>query len=180
MSLKKLTRKKHSNAERSWFAGLMMSGNILNEQYVLYLKQQHECYNALEKRLDSTRAAKRIPEKLKRSELIKEDIQELCQDFKKIPVFNSTHKYVDYILDECPESVLYAHVYVRYLGDLRGGQMIAKRIPGSGKYYKFEDSGDLEVFIRKNLEENESFVNECNKCFESAITLFADLEKHLK
>ena len=37
MSLKKLTRSKHSNAERSWFASLMMSGKISNEQYSIYL-----------------------------------------------------------------------------------------------------------------------------------------------
>jgi|TARA_B100001540_G_scaffold14188_2_gene12343 heme oxygenase len=180
MSLKNLTRKNHTNAERSWFAGLMMSGNISNEQYALYLKQQYECYNALENRFNSVKTIECIPKKLKRATAIKEDIEELCEDFNKIPIFRSTEKYVHYILHQCAEEFLYAHVYVRYLGDLRGGQMIAKRIPGSGKYYKFEDSGDLEVFIRTNLEENEPFVNECNKCFESAITLFADLEKHLK
>mgnify|MGYP001497169970 FL=1 len=55
MSLKNLTRKNHTNAERSWFAGLMMSGNISNEQYALYLKQQYECYNALENRFNSVK-----------------------------------------------------------------------------------------------------------------------------
>ena len=50
MSLKKLTQSKHSGAERSWFASLMMSGTITNEQYAIYLKQQFECYRALENR----------------------------------------------------------------------------------------------------------------------------------
>ena len=74
---------------------------------------------------------------------------------------------------------MYAHVYVRYLGDLKGGQMIAKRIPGSGEYYKFENPEKLESFIRSQLSENDNFVNECNKCFDSAIHLFNDLKEYL-
>ena len=182
MSLKNLTKSKHSNAERSWFAGLMMSGKISNEQYSLYLKQQYECYNALENRFKSITddSIKCIPENLKRANGIKEDIEELSENFKNIPVFDSTRRYVDYILNECSESLLYAHVYVRYLGDLKGGQMIAKRIPGSGKYYQFEDAENLELFIRKQLNQDNAFVEECNKCFDSAIDLFKSLEKHLK
>ena len=141
MSLKKLTQSKHSGAERSWFASLMMSGKISNDQYVLYLKQQYECYKALEDRFDSIKdnSIKPIPGNLKRSMRIKQDIEELSEDFGNIPVFNSTKNYADYILNECKDDFLYAHVYVRYLGDLKGGQMIAKRIPGSGKYYQFKE-----------------------------------------
>ena len=179
MSLKKLTKKNHSNAERSWFAGLMMSGNISNDEYCLYLKQQYECYNALESRFASVKSIECIPEKLNRAIGIKEDIKELSENFEQIPIFTSTKRYIDYINKECDEKLLYAHVYVRYLGDLKGGQMIAKRIPGSGKYYNFEDSENLEIFIRERLDEDPAFVDECNRCFESAITLFKDLENYL-
>ena len=47
-----MTQSKHSGAERSWFAGLMMSGKITKEQYCLYSKHQYECYNALENRFN--------------------------------------------------------------------------------------------------------------------------------
>ena len=50
MSLKELTKQNHSNAERSWFAGRMFSGQITNPEYAIYLKQQHESYKALESR----------------------------------------------------------------------------------------------------------------------------------
>lgn len=178
MSLKKLTKKNHSSAERSWFASLMMSGKISNEQYSIYLKQQYECYNALENRFNEVESINPMPKSLMRSSKIKEDIEELLGDFDNLEIFKSTHEYVDYIINECSEELLYAHVYVRYLGDLKGGQMIAKRIPGSGRYYKFEDPEKLESFIRKELNEEEAFVAECNKCFESAITLFKDLEDY--
>jgi len=180
MSLKNLTQSKHSGAERSWFAGLMMSGKITNDQYCLYLKQQYECYNALESRFNSAdESIENIPEALKRAGSIKDDIEELSNAFDTIPIFKSTKSYVDYILNECDLNLLYAHVYVRYLGDLKGGQMIAKRIPGEGKYYQFQNAADLESFIRKQLREDKEFVDECNKCFDSAITLFKDLQTHL-
>ena len=37
---------------------------------------------------------------------------------------------------------LMAHVYVRHMGDLSGGQMIAKRVPGEGRMYKFDKGHD--------------------------------------
>ena len=83
------------------------------------------------------------------------------------------------VRNKCDEDLLYAHVYVRYLGDLKGGQMIAKRIPGSGEYYKFDNPEELESFIRSQLSEDTDFVEECNKCFDSAIYLFNDLKKYL-
>ena len=33
---------------------------------------------------------------------------------------------------------LYAHVYVRHMGDLSGGQMIRKKTPGPNRYYIFK------------------------------------------
>ena len=180
MSLKKLTKSKHSGAERSWFASLMMSGKITNEEYAVYLKQQFECYNALEDRFKSiSNSISTIPENLKRANPIMNDLKELSSDIDSIPIFESTKKYTNYILNECKEDILYAHVYVRYLGDLKGGQMIAKRIPGSGQYYKFEKPEELESFIRNQLSQDENFVQECNKCFDSAINLFKDLKDHL-
>ena len=156
----------------------MMSGKISNEQYSIYLKQQFECYNALENRFQNIgQSISNIPENLKRADSIMNDLKELRSDISIIPIFKSTKKYIDYILNKCPEELLYAHVYVRYLGDLKGGQMIAKRIPGSGQYYKFKNPEELESFIRSQLCEDSNFVEECNKCFDSAVNLFKDLEK---
>ena len=56
--------------------------------------------------------------------------------------------------------------------------MIAKKIPGSGEYYKFDKPKELESFIRSQLSEDDNFVQECNQCFDSAINLFKDLESY--
>ena len=70
-----MTHSRHSSAERSWFAGLMMSGKITNEDYSVYLKQQYECYNALESRFQSIGdLIECLPEGLNRTDSINADM----------------------------------------------------------------------------------------------------------
>jgi heme oxygenase len=55
-----------------------------------------------------------------------------------------------------------------------GGAMIAKRIPGSGKMYQFENKQELIAMVREKLDD--SLADEANKCFDFAIKLFEELE----
>ena len=182
MSLKELTKQNHSNAERSWFAGRMFSGQITNPEYAIYLKQQYESYRALENRFDSLGSSSNVQfpdERIKRAANIHEDLMEMDSNGDNLPILESTKSYCSYI-ENCPENLLYAHVYVRYLGDLKGGQMIASRVPGSGEYYKFESPDELENSIRESLRNDEDFVNESKKCFDIAILLFEDLKSYFE
>ncbi len=181
MSLKELTKQNHSNAERSWFAGRMFSGQITNPEYAIYLKQQYESYRALEDRFDRVdpNSGVEFPdERIKRSANIYKDLIEMDADGDSLPILNSTSSYCSYIKD-CPDELLYAHVYVRYLGDLKGGQMIATRVPGQGLYYKFESPEELEIAIRSRLREDDLFVEECKKCFTFATDSFNDLKEYI-
>ena len=108
-----------------------------------------------------------------------EDLIESDSNGADLPILESTQNYCTYI-KSCPEDLLYAHVYVRYLGDLKGGQMIASRVPGKGLYYKFEDPEALEHSIRINLREDEDFVEESKKCFTFATQSFEDLKKYIE
>ena len=72
---------------------------------------------------------------------------------------------------------LMAHVYVNHMGDLSGGQMIAKKIPGSGKMYKFEK---LEVsqevmkdLIRQRVSEDDEI--EANIAFGYRTKIYEQL-----
>ena len=181
MSLKKLTRENHSNAERSWFANRMFSGKITDQEYAIYLKQQHKIYSSLEERFDHVEPKSGVEfpdDRIKRSDNIYSDLLELDSNGENLQILDSTIRYCSYIND-CPDDLLFAHVYVRYLGDLKGGQMIAKRVPGSGLYNKFEDAGELEESIRSNLREDSRFVEECKKCFTFASELFDDLRIYI-
>ena len=66
-----------------------------------------------------------------------------------------------------------AHIYVRHMGDLAGGQMIAKKVPGSGKYYQFADPEALKTAIREKLDDD--MVDEARVCFAFAADMFNDM-----
>jgi heme oxygenase len=73
---------------------------------------------------------------------------------------------------------LMAHIYVRHMGDLAGGQMIAKRIPGSGKYYQFENADDLKTKVRQKIDD--SMADEAKVCFDFAAKFFEEMMVYVK
>ena len=67
-----------------------------------------------------------------------------------------------------------AHVYVLHMGDLSGGQMIAKKVPGSGTMYQFDtDKKKLKEAIREKT--NDGMAEEAKFVFTSATKLFKEL-----
>jgi len=177
MSLKDLTKDQHTNAERQKFVPILMSGKIEVPVYFHYLVNQHACYNVLENTYYN------LPDdRLKRAKAIAEDIEELklmgpipntCYDLE-----SSTQNYVTYVKEKIHTEKQYlAHIYVRYLGDLRGGQMIAKKIPGEGRYYQFDDPKKLVESIRVRLHDD--MEDEAKLVFNFATDLFKELyERH--
>ena len=76
-------------------------------------------------------------------------------------------------IKEDPEKLM-AHIYTRHMGDLSGGQMIAKRVPGSTKFYQFnEDVSVLKDKIRTRLDD--SMADEAKICFNFATKLFKQM-----
>jgi heme oxygenase len=91
---------------------------------------------------------------LYRSKAIFEDFQELAVPDKTYTIKESTLKYIQYIMDITEHNDLLAHMYVRYLGDLNGGQIFAKLIPGSGTMFQFENKEELTNNFRAKLNDN--------------------------
>ena len=54
-----------------------------------------------------------------------------------------TVKHMTYLFelinDPARKHLIKAHAYVRTMGDLSGGQLLAKTVPGSGRMFKFND-----------------------------------------
>ena len=86
---------------------------------------------------------------------------------------NSTRDYISHVKNIEKEDDFIAHIYVRYLGDLRGGQMISKKIPGQGYYYHFDNPKELAHDIYKKL--NDNMAEEAKKVFKFATQLFIEM-----
>jgi heme oxygenase (biliverdin-producing, ferredoxin) len=174
-NLKELTWEHHKNAERQTFVKEMFSGKITNERYATYLYNQYICYDLLEA-LCRPHGIMNDIQQIARAPSIMEDFNELWPDPETTPtVYSATHEYVGYMKNLMFEpDRLMAHLYVRHMGDLSGGQMIAKRVPGSGKYYKFtEDTEMLKTKLREKLDD--SMADEAKICFEFATKLFQQI-----
>lgn len=179
MNLKELTWENHKNAERKEFASILMSGKIAPELYYKYLANQYYMYTILEENL----RLNGFPAPLYtvfRAMYILEDMKELeeMHDFKFNPsdVYPLVHDYVNRIEQLSRNrdyDGLVAHMYVRHFGDMYGGAMIAKKVPGEGRMYQFEDKENLKTKLRELL--NDDMADEANRCFTYAIKLFEEL-----
>jgi heme oxygenase len=178
MSLKELTKQKHQDAERTEFAGLLLSGNISKELYARYLAQMLEVYGKLEYHCAKAGLLSDLPG-LGRAMNIFEDIKELDVPIENLKLLESTSQYSEYLFnlaeDESKHRLLMAHLYVRHMGDLYGGQMIAKKVPGSGKFYEFRNRAELIEKIRSKLDD--SLGEEANVAFDHAIAIMKELNE---
>ncbi len=176
MSLKELTHEQHRRAETRPFVKVLFSGNVNPKLYATYLKNQHPMYEILEVCAMPHGLLNEFPQ-IRRAPAILEDFLELwgtenSEHPKMCPVVDDYIKHILSIKDD-PKKLM-AHIYVRHMGDLSGGQMIAKRIPGSGKYYQFGDDPDtIKNLIRSKIDD--SLADEAKVCFDFAARFFDEM-----
>jgi len=175
MSLKELTHEQHRTAETQPFVKVLFSGKIDPKIYATYLFNQHRMYDVLEACAMMHGLLNDYPT-IRRSPNIFADFEELWDDKNSRPsILPSTDRYIKYVMSikDDPKKLL-AHLYVRHFGDLSGGQMIAKRVPGSGKYYQFDGNTDqIKSVLRQKLDD--SLADEARICFQYATEFFQDM-----
>jgi heme oxygenase len=172
--LRDLIKEKHDEAENHRFVKLLFSGNISKEIYTEFLCNQYIIYTALEALAEKAELLQDI-EEIKRSQKIAQDLYELC-GLEPQKIMPSTLAYVDYLtFDALTKENVMAHIYVRHMGDMFGGQMIKKLIPGLGNMYNFENKSELIQKVRDKL--NDNMAEEANKVFDYAIGLFEDIAR---
>jgi len=179
MNLKELTWENHKKAERREFASILMSGKIEPELYYRYLTNQFYMYNVLEASLRTCG----LPTSywgVFRASRMRLDMQELEEQygfvFDPVNISRTTAEYVTHVenLQKAEDlDALTAHMYVRHFGDMYGGAMISKKIPGAGLMYEFENKEELKASLRELLIDD--MATEANICFEYAIRLFEEL-----
>ncbi|CAL1712264.1 unnamed protein product [Somion occarium] len=166
--LRKGTADAHEKAEHSEGAAWLTRGELDREEYVRFLMMLYHVYDTFERGLDRHASHSVLqptynPNLLARTSNLSADIAHLLQtpepSWKSHPVhveLTSTppQQLKDYITrlqtlaDSSDPSPLLAHAYVRYLGDLSGGQFIRRRL---AKVYELEDGAGLTFYEFKQL-----------------------------
>ena len=161
-TLKELTHDSHVAAEAHPFTKYLISGEMETEVYATLLANQLLQYKYLEE------VAKHLIEDipgLARSDMILQDLTDLdCPVF----IYDVTNEYCDYV-QKLSDNELLAHIYVKHMGDLYGGQLIRTKVPGSGLMYLFNDRQQIIQQLRAKLDV--SMAPEANKCFEMTLNL---------
>lgn len=135
--LRAYTREIHAEAERSGVIARLLDGSIELTEYTLYLRNLAEVYRALEQKPHKPKHCEEdlrfaLPAQVPRYPAICADLAAIASpawasDFAVLP---ETKAYCERImtLAETHNSVIVAHWYVRYLGDLYGGQILQRRL----------------------------------------------------
>lgn len=176
MSLKEITKDLHTAAEKTSFSKLLLSGNIDKETYANYLYQMLAIYDPIEFSAEEQGFLTNL-NGIKRLGKIYQDYLEVKEPGKSYILNSSTVDYHVYLINlgNDPEKrhLIKAHMYVRHMGDLFGGQYIAKAVPGEGRFYQFEDVEGLKTAIRAELTDD--LGDEARVAFEWAIKIMKDL-----
>jgi heme oxygenase len=178
MSLREITKDLHTEAEKTNFAKLLLTGKISTELYTNYLYQMIAAYGPVEfgckvlGYFDNLPGVERLPG-------IYQDFIELRDPNTHYTFLPATLAYNNYVLgllnEPSTKHLIKAHLYVRHMGDLYGGQYIAKTVPGSGKFYQFDDVEGLRNAIREELTDD--LGDEARVAFKWAIKIMKELHE---
>lgn len=177
-NLKELTWEYHKRAERTQFVHRMLKKEMTVYQYYVYLFNQFLMYSYLEEKARNCNAIDESLFHIMRASNLSKDLLELVSEnnFKTPRPLESTIHYMNYIdtIKDDPDRLL-AHMYVRHMGDLSGGQIIKRFVPGSGLHYHFEEDTEvLKEKFRKKL--HDGLAEEAKVCFDMVREFMEELE----
>ncbi len=194
--LRQATSAQHEDAETRSFVTRLMGGDLDLDAYVAYLAQLAYVYRALESRVPRAGDPSFVNDPaLPRFASIVADLEALGADDWEVthPPLPSTTDYTDRITavsDQLPRHI--AHHYTRYLGDLSGGQSIAKRVadhygatPDQLSFYRFDAidrPGPFKVAYRKGIDsldfgidQEAAMIDEAQRAFDHNAAIFESL-----
>ncbi|QTX04313.1 heme oxygenase (biliverdin-producing) [Agromyces archimandritae] len=153
----------HKDAENRGFIVDLMGGKLSLAEYTRYLAQYAWIYEALEARGSRSGDPKVFDPGLARLAAIEADLVALgAADWRDAhPMLPATRDYVEHLRELAGDDVRYlAHHYTRYLGDLSGGQAIAKLVArhyGATEeqlsFYRFDIAADGVVKVKRAYRE---------------------------
>ncbi|WP_051483176.1 heme oxygenase (biliverdin-producing) [Arthrobacter sp. 31Y] len=205
--LKSHTASAHEHAEQAGFVTELLNGKMEASQVAAMLVQNYVIYQALESALDANpdpRLAPFADPALMRVEALEKDLAvHYGEDWERRLAAGELHvtpgakAYADELAAIGPGSTTYlmAHHYVRYLGDLSGGQIISALVqrhydlgPEGLNFYAFEGIGKIKPYkdsYRSHLDEadfsdveKQEILHHAEVAFETNRQVFVDLMEH--
>ena len=172
MSLKELTSEQHRAAEQTRFMQALIKKELPPEVWTNFIYQKWIIYKLIEG-LGGAYCGLNKVLGIFRAFLLYRDFKELAP-IGKFEMAPSTDAYYRYLLNlgNQPEKI-WAHIYVWHMGDLYGGQMIKRLVPGSSSALEFENKDELILFIRNHCTTD--MADEAKLAFEYAIKIMNDL-----
>ena len=177
MSLKELTLEKHKEAESTSFMKAVFDSSLPRELWVDWTYQKWLFYGAIEGAAGANRLLGDLPD-LRRAFYLFMDYNEMNTERKKHEFRPIVLEYYNYLISisKDPNKVM-AHLYTWHMGDMFGGQMIKKIVPGPHRNLEFEDARTLMTNIRAKLDD--SMGDEANIAFDWAIRMMRDYDSSL-
>ncbi|AZZ38136.1 hypothetical protein CIK05_15445 [Bdellovibrio sp. qaytius] len=187
LRLKESSMESHQNAENSSFIKDLFQGSCSENSYAQYVWALKEIYQALEEALDQHQNHEQVklvyfPE-LFRTEPLQKDAQTWAPAEVPETLKAAVAQYVSHIknLKVKQPHLLVSHAYVRYLGDLSGGQILGRILnsrwsnnPGLNFYkYSFNDFTDRKNQYRAKLDEiGQQLPAHVDEMCDEAVTAF--------
>lgn len=195
--LPRATRDLHTQAERAGVMQRLLAGRGTRAEYVRLLASLHTIYAALEGTLADPRvhALVALPP-LHRTEALARDLADLGVTPGAVPPADVAVDYaahIAHLADADPVRVA-AHAYVRYLGDLSGGQIVRNIVaqalslpPGRGlAFYELGDAAEIaraKYDLRATLDalpaaRHGDVIAEARSAFTRHVALFNAIPAH--
>jgi heme oxygenase len=168
--IKKATKEKHDAIEKHPFIKSMIDGSLSDFKYAIYLNNLLPIYKAVEMFLFYSNP---VDKDLLQSRKINNDLNEYIR-FLGInidrPEYIFNKEWLNYFLFK-DKFLQKAELYIRWLADMYGGQIIKRNIRFNSKY-DFNDLRNEIKLIRRMIEDGldetnvDSFIEEVNKAYE--------------
>jgi len=170
-TLKEATWEAHKAAEKTEFMRKMVTGDYEGQLWIDHLTNLFLIYTVIESRLTVLGSMG-----LGRASHIINDLRSMKHEFKtQGKIVPSTFEYVEHLLS-LDDVQLIAHLYVRWLGDMNGGSMIANKCKFYHSYLDWKDAKQSMADVRGIVGPvQEQIVDEAKLAFEYATRINNDL-----